>query len=301
MSILSHKEIIIRILEGEKGLLDEGDTDISNKIDELQKRINSEQENKINTIDDFKDESKEILKIINEHWNSRKYKREKIYDKIEDFYKLPYEDKLKWSENDKLPIFIDDFKFKNLQGCNYDLRLGGEVYTTADNYPKTLASGSTGDTVRIEPGEFGVFLTHEYIYIPDDLLGLISLKSKYKMKGLVNVSGFHVDPGYHGKILFSVYNTGPSDIFLRYKGPVFMIMFDKLEKPVLKGYEGKEYKNIPVEIISSLRGSPVSLKDLADRVHKLETKVSIYWAIVVTIIIGILLLLLKLLGNNEGV
>ena len=42
---------------------------------------------------------------------------------------------------------------------------------------------------------------------------------------LINVSGFHVDPNYKGKLIFSAFNAGPRDIILRKLDPVFMIFF----------------------------------------------------------------------------
>ena len=51
-------------------------------------------------------------------------------------------------------------------------------------------------------------MTKESIEVPLDALGLISIRSKYKLKGLINVSGFHVDPGFRGSLVFAVYNAG---------------------------------------------------------------------------------------------
>ena len=46
-------------------------------------------------------------------------------------------------------------------------------------------------------------------------MAFISIKAKLKFRGLVNVSGFHIDPGYRGKIIFAVFNAGPQPILLR--------------------------------------------------------------------------------------
>lgn len=52
-----------------------------------------------------------------------------------------------------------------------------------------------GQDVSIEPGEFALMLTDELIHVPEDLVGFISVRFGYKRRGLVNISGFHVDPG----------------------------------------------------------------------------------------------------------
>ena len=48
--------------------------------------------------------------------------------------------------------------------------------------------------------------------------------------GLVNVSGFHVDPGYKGRLKFAVYNAGGSDIKLTRGDAIFLIWFSELDK-----------------------------------------------------------------------
>lgn len=282
MSILSREAIIKRILEGERQI--NGDNiKIIEEIEGLLEIVCKDPNNASKAFESVTDEIESKFKKLyecTEGEDCKKKRKEKIQEHAKSLSELPYKDK-----EEKQPIFIDDFNFKNLQAANYDLRLGRDIYTTSDVHPKKLAHGNVGDTLKIEPGEFGVFLTHEYVYVPDDLFGLISLKFKYKAKGLVNVSGFHIDPGYHGKILFSVYNAGPSDIFLRYKEPVFMIMFNNLSGPTAKGYSNPGFENIPVDIISSLGGAPVSLKGLDKRVSTLEYQRNIYGGILISLII----------------
>ena len=187
-------------------------------------------------------------------------------------------------------ILINDFDPAGLRPANYDLRLGTEVYVTADKLPRNLSA--TEDTVAIQPGEFGILTTHEYIHVPVKYLGLISLRFSYKKEGLVNISGFHVDPGFTGRIVFSVYNTGPRSVVLRYKDPVFMIMFEALSTPLkLKsGYSGgfSGQKHIPVDIITSLGGQSVSVIGLDKRLRRMETTLRILEAILVGLVIAVL-------------
>jgi hypothetical protein len=41
-------------------------------------------------------------------------------------------------------------------------------------------------------------------------MAFISMRTAFKFKGLVNISGFHVDPGYKGKLIFAVFNASPT-------------------------------------------------------------------------------------------
>lgn len=275
MSILSRNDILERILEGERELFKD-DKDGLEKIDEILKNLESK-EIKINQL--FKDLYKEIKQNTDEKkYNERVENIERIVDDVREKAR---------NKNTRKGIFkgilFDDFDSNLLQASSYDMRLGREIYTTDEKKPTKLGNGND-ETMQIHPGEFGVFLTHEMVYIPINLLGFISLKSKYKLKGLVNVSGFHVDPGYYGKILFSVYNAGPRTIFLRYKEAVFMVMFDELKNDS-KGYQKNGYKNIPVDIYSDLYGDPISVRALDGRIKVLEDKSkAVGWIIKIIIV-----------------
>ncbi len=204
-----------------------------------------------------------IDKLAEEILNLEKSKRIKFNDIYNQYLSKEHIDELfdkyKKLKNSNQAILFSNFDITNLQPANYDLRLGEECYVTEEERPLRLA---IGETISIKPGEFGILTTHEYIYVPMDLMGLISLRFRYKRQGLVNISGFHIDPGYCGRIIFSVYNTGPKSVLLRSGDPVFMIIYDKLENQTIEGYEGDRYLNIPVDIISSLKGPSVSILDL---------------------------------------
>jgi len=75
-----------------------------------------------------------------------------------------------------------------------------------------------GEQFVIPPGQFAYLLTEEVVRIPSSAMGFISLKFGVKGPGLINVSGFHVDPGYWGRLVFSVYNAGPSEARLQALG-----------------------------------------------------------------------------------
>lgn len=201
------------------------------------------------------------------------------------------------AKSEKMPIMISSFDPACLRPADYDLRLGDEVYVTAEKLPRKLTD--VHDTVAIKPGEFGILTTHEYIYVPRDHLGLISLRFNFKKLGLVNISGFHVDPGFTGKIIFSVFNTGPRNVVLRFKEPVFMIMFEKLENPVEGGYQGSfnQQKHIPVDVVTALGGQSVSVVSLDKRLARIETEIRILEGLLIGIAIAILTYVAGKLAN----
>jgi len=195
-----------------------------------------------------------------------------------------------------LPIFIDDIEYVCLRAANYDLRLGEDIYVTTEKTPRKLNAMGADGVLTIEPGEFGILMAHEYILIPPDLIGFISVRLTFKQKGLVNISGFHADPGFYGRLVFAVFNAGPNDVPLRYKERVFMIMFNKLTEPSPKVEESKwqGMKDIPIETIFGLRGTSVSVRNLDERVKRLE----MVFPIVVTGVISIVVAVIAWIINN---
>lgn len=192
-----------------------------------------------------------------------------------------------------LPIFIDYIDPECLQTANCDLTLGEDVYVTTEKTPRKLNTMGQDGVVSIEPGEFGILMTHEYIFVPPDLMGFISIRLTHKQKGLVNISGFHVDPGFYGRLMFAVFNAGPNDVPLRYKERVFMIMLNKLDENsdlAIKLQKGRWHgmENIPIETLSGLRGTSVSVRNLDERIKKLEMVFPVVVGGVVSVVIAVI-------------
>jgi len=222
----------------------------------------------------------------------KRYIEQYFKDKTSEQIKTHIKDKFKNMESQKKfkekivpPIFIDCVDPECLQTANYDLELGEDVYVTTEKTPTKLTAMGKDGVVSIEPGEFGILMTNEYIFVPPDLMGFISIRLTHKQKGLVNISGFHVDPGFYGRLMFAVFNAGPNDVPLRYREPVFMIMFNKLtgDGSIVKKRRWSGMENIPVETLSGLRGTSISVRNLDERIKRLE----MLFPILLTGVIGV--------------
>ena len=177
-----------------------------------------------------------------------------------------------------------DFDEDNWKSWKYKLRLGEEVYISTDDEPIDLTQK---DCVTIKPGAFALLLTKETLLLDNKVMAFISIRFDYKQKGLINVSGFHVDPNYQGKIIFSVFNAGPKDIILRYEDPVFMIFFQYIEG-VTEKPEPLLYQRIPAEMMEQIKGQSATLASNATRLEKLEFYMKIIGGLGLTIIAGII-------------
>lgn len=189
-------------------------------------------------------------------------------------------------------LFESGFQENNLNGTSYELCLGDEVYISGNNYPDLLSN--TNRFINIPSGQFALLITKEYVRLPLNILGLISIKFGKKAQGLVNISGFHVDPGFEGKLVFSVFNAGPSDVVLEYGEPVFMIFFYKLDHNA-KPYTGSaQYqKTLPRQIVASLKGTTASLSQVDKRLSRIETTEKLYRGFLIALVVGFITLLVK--------
>lgn len=188
------------------------------------------------------------------------------------FYNSTYGD-----DGEKSKIFEDNFKDWR---CN--LRLGDEVYISSETVPKQL---NDGEFVTIKPGDFILLLTKEELDLGPNVMGFISMRFDYKQKGLINVSGFHVDPNYKGKLIFSAFNAGPRDIILRKLDPVFMIFFEEMSVECQKKHPG--FQHIPATIVEQIQGKSITLSSNAGRLDRMEFYLKLIGGIIITIAVSL--------------
>lgn len=160
-----------------------------------------------------------------------------------------------------------------------------------------------GGTLAIPPGQFAFLVTEEKLAIPTNVIGFISLKSKIKWSGLINVSGFHVDPGFSGRLVYSVFNAGPSPIHLERGQKAFLLWIADLDPSSLEADSRKgmaSQESISTELISKVDRPIHSLQSLSDKIEKLQRDFEVFVRVIVAlgIILGLLFGALKLLDKT---
>jgi len=193
---------------------------------------------------------------------------------------------------------IHPFDSKKIEQAAYELSLGDEAFRTDSKDGKIDYLSDTNRLIEINPGQFTLLLTEETISIPESMLGFISIKAKHKLKGLVNVSGFHVDPGFSGKLLFSVYNAGPATITLKRGERYFLLWFAELKTPATKNERygvGKNKHNhqnsIDLEYVDALKRNDLASPNvLLERIKQNEASLTnLKWAVGILITLGIVI------------
>lgn len=182
---------------------------------------------------------------------------------------------------------------RNVKQACYDLRIGDEVLLSEQRVPHPLSEDDP--FVLLPPGQFALIKTYEQVAVPREYVAFISIRSTFKFQGLINISGFHVDPTYEGHLIFAVQNVGPNDIRLKFKEPAFMIMWAKLLSP----YAGKDrkrgYDRIPLELMAQLGGPSVTIESLERRVRELSLSMKIYGGFAIGASIAVFALLIRIL------
>lgn len=194
----------------------------------------------------------------------------------------------------RLPSLIHPRNEALVREVCYDLCVGDEVYRSEEHLPERLSDGSP--YMILHPGQFALVKTFEVVTVPPDLVGLISIRSEYKFQGLINVSGFHVDPTYSGNLIFAVQNVGPNDIRLRYREPAFMIMWARLSEPYMPLESAQRrpgFANIPGRLMAQLGGGAITLSQLKREVDKLQTEVKLFAGLAIALILALIGAVLK--------
>lgn len=116
---------------------------------------------------------------------------------------------------------IDPFREKNLTPNGYDLSIR-EVYFKAPEGKVTIGSA------YLEPGQWCLVSTEEYLEIPHDLCATLWMRSSFIRKGLLPGFGL-VDAGFKGTLTFSVTNVGPVKVALPIGERICQISYNKLQ------------------------------------------------------------------------
>jgi dCTP deaminase len=176
---------------------------------------------------------------------------------------------------EKLRTLVNPFTETNIDCAAYTLTIGHEIYVSpSDQTPNpqsvTKRLLADGEAFTIPPGQFAFLITEETVKVPNDALGLISMRARIKFLGLVNISGFHVDPGFHGQLTYSVFNAGPAPVHLRQGLPCFLMWYANLDQSSRYIKNDPERKGLDVALINPISSEIYSLKGLDSKIKEIE-------------------------------
>lgn len=202
------------------------------------------------------------------------------------------------SLSSRLVHLIEPFSVDQIDCAAYTLRIGPEIFVTSDRNKVDPRSGCKivlreDQPFKIPAGQFAFLLSEERVKVPDNAVAFISFKTNQKWLGLVNVSGFHVDPGWDGNLMFGVYNAGPTTIHLRRGMPMFLIWYADLDHSTAFTYKRdpeKGSRRIPEKYINAMSGKVFSPQVLAGELQRLKIQVAVVQTLGISILGAVIIL-----------
>ena len=205
---------------------------------------------------------------------------------------------------ERLRLLIDPFSEHRVDCASYTLAIGPEVYVspsdqTVDPDNVTVRQLAENECFTIPPGQFAFLLTEETVEVPTDAIAFISIRAKTKFRGLVNVSGFHVDPGYRGQLTFAVFNASPTPIHLQRGQPIFLLWYSGLDCVSKFTKKDPVQRGIKPELLTAVAGKLQSFaglskriedveKDMRDRIHAVEMDQA-YYRVIAAIVLAVMI------------
>lgn len=175
------------------------------------------------------------------------------------------------------PTVVSEFDEKQIDCNSYTIRMGDKYYITADKEGANANKQSlkVGDTFVIPPGQFAYLLSKETVNIPASVMGFISMRTGLKFQGLINVSGFHVDPGYNGRLVLAVYNAGTLPVLITGGENIFKIWFAKLDVDATAHlFDGKASNDISNDLVRGMSREILTLQTLSEKVRAIDLKLA---------------------------
>lgn len=191
---------------------------------------------------------------------------------------------------------ITPYEERQVTRCAYELCMGAEAFITSTSDKKKVILDDSAPLV-IPPGQFALLLTNEIVKVPLDSIAFISMRFGVKRKGLINVSGFHVDPGFEGRLKFSVYNAGCSPITISRGDRIFLIWYSYLDSPTQDGYgtarpDQNKITSNDQNLMHGEIASPGELKSQIDSLRHLDVHRKWILGVIAAAVVGILVRLI---------
>ncbi len=142
---------------------------------------------------------------------------------------------------------VEPFSEELVQCSSLDLRLGFQIaryrvgnYLDVKNPSwETEIEEITEKGFFIQPKEFVLATTLEYIELPENLTAFVEGRSSLGRLGLFIENAGWVDAGFKGQLTLELFNANVYPIKLYPKMRICQLVFAKLDKKPLKPYAGK--------------------------------------------------------------
>lgn len=127
---------------------------------------------------------------------------------------------------------IQNYSPHSLEGASYDMRMGSEFMREGQRFLLSEENPS----VTLQPGEFLLLSTHEYLRMPLDIIGHNGIMSPWAKRGIVSLFSPQIDPGFEGILVVPVFNAGDADVTISLGDKIFTVEFVRADQPAPYGW-----------------------------------------------------------------
>ena len=138
----------------------------------------------------------------------------------------------------------------SIQPASVDIRLGDTFLKPKsdkglrNSFDKPVEYDKFSGEMCIEPHEFLLATTVEYIRLPNNLTAFVEGRSSIGRMGLFVQNAGWVDPGFEGQITLELYNASEVPILLKPFTRVAQLVFCSMSSCCLNPYRGKYQKQM---------------------------------------------------------
>lgn len=127
--------------------------------------------------------------------------------------------------------FINPYNIKQVNSASYDLCLDNKYIDLESN------EQIIWNELHIKPGKAYLASTVEYLWFPDNVAGVLYLKSSLARLGLDHALAGWIDPGFQGNLTLELHSHRP--ISLSAGQRIVQVVFYLLNEPSENPYSGK--------------------------------------------------------------
>jgi len=178
-----------------------------------------------------------------------------------------------------------------VQPASVDLTIGG-IYIPGS---KKGADGSAGHPITDESlgsGKTAVIETNEICHLPPNIGAIGFPPTSVSANGLLMTNPGHVDPGFHGKLSFTVINMGRKPYPLKVGGDIVTLLIFRLPDNARAPYDKRnpDEQGVTEARLDKLSHEFLDVSEKAKRAAKEAERTTRAWGLAAPIIVGLLTL-----------
>jgi dCTP deaminase len=133
-------------------------------------------------------------------------------------------------------LLVHPFRADQVNPASYDVRLADKILVETPEYGWV----ERGLPYLLEPGEFVLGSTQEWLNVPEDMEALFQLKSSRGREGYEHLLSGYIDPGFSGRVTLELVNVNRYNELPLFTGMLIgQIRFIKTDAPCRASYELK--------------------------------------------------------------